>query len=254
MKWTIFVVISALIFGCSSKLPSTEKKVEKAPEKVITRDEAMGSLPCFKCHSYQKFSGQPQKGVFSHRIHVKTGFHCNQCHDFKGHRHIVVDRDVCGNCHGIKMIAFNKSTMPSKFNHELHAKKMGCKECHPKVFLMKAGTAHVLMSDINNGVYCGACHNGKKAFASSECTKCHEMKKFDKELHYKVDGIGNVAFSHKFHTAMFSCNDCHTKIFAMKKTQGKMKMDDINAGKFCGACHNGKAASDASDCSKCHKM
>ncbi len=255
MRWAIFVIISALMFGCSSKLPSVneKKKAEKAPEKIISRDEALGTLPCFKCHSYQKFSGQPVKGIFSHQIHTKTGYHCNQCHDFKGHKHITVNRDLCGNCHGIRMISFNKTVMPSRFNHEAHARKFGCRECHPNVFLMKAGTAHITMKDIDSGVYCGACHNGKKAFASSECTQCHEMKKFEKEFVYKVDGIGNVVFSHKFHTAAFSCNDCHTKIFAMKKTQGKMKMDDINNGKYCGACHNGNVASPASDCGKCHK-
>lgn len=114
---------------------------------------------------------------------------------------------------------------------------------------MKAGTASVTMKDIDRGAYCGACHNGKKAFASSECTRCHEMKKFDKDLLYKVEGIGNVTFSHKFHTGMFSCDDCHTKYFAMKKTQGKMKMDRMNEGKLCGACHSGNI----SDCAKCHK-
>ncbi len=254
MRLILSILVSALILGCSSRLPSMDqKKSEGAPEKVVSRDEAIGGLPCFKCHSYQKFSGQPKKGIFSHQIHTKTGYHCNQCHDFQGHKHITVNRDACGRCHNIKTIAFNKTAMPAKFNHEAHAKAKGCRDCHPTVFLMKAGTAQIAMKDIYNRAYCGACHNGKKAFSSSECTKCHDMKKFDKELAYKVDGVGNVKFSHKFHTSAFACNDCHTKIFAMKKTQGKMKMDDINAGKYCGACHNGNVAADPSDCSKCHK-
>lgn len=254
MRWAIFVVISALMFGCSSKLPSAAEKKhpEKAPEKVISRDEAYGSLPCFKCHSYQKFSGQPRKGIFSHQIHTKTGYHCNQCHDFKGHRHITINKNVCGNCHGIRVIAFNKTSMPSRFNHESHTRKTGCRECHPKVFVMKSGSSQVTMKDIDNGLFCGACHNGKKAFPSSDCSKCHDLKKFDKELTYQTS-FGAVAFSHKFHTAAFSCGDCHTKLFKMKKTQGKMKMDDINAGKYCGACHNGNVASPATECMKCHK-
>jgi c(7)-type cytochrome triheme protein len=108
------------------------------------------------------------------------------------------------------------------------------------------------MKDINNGAYCGACHNGKEAFASSECAKCHNLKGFNKELKYKVDGIGDVKFSHEFHTAAFSCDNCHPKLFDMKKTKGKMTMDAINKGKFCGSCHNGKTASDATECGKCH--
>lgn len=257
MRWiTLFIIGALIIGGCTSKLPfpDDKKKAEKAPEKVITVDEAVGGLPCFKCHSYKKFSESPGKGVFSHQVHIRTSYHCNQCHDFKGHEHISINRNVCGNCHGIKTITFNKTSMPSKFNHESHAKMFGCKECHPGVFLMKSGAANVTMKDIYNGAYCGACHNGKKAFPSSDCTKCHDMKSFDKEFVYKVEGIGNVAFSHKFHTLAFSCSECHPKLFAMKKTQGKMKMDDMYAGKLCGACHNGNIASQVTDCGKCHKQ
>jgi len=117
---------------------------------------------------------------------------------------------------------------------------------------MSAGAARVSMKDINNGEYCGACHNGKEAFPSSECARCHSLKSFDKELKYKVDGIGNVAFSHAFHTSAFSCDNCHPKLFGMKKTEGKMTMDDMNKGKYCGSCHNGNVASAVTDCGKCH--
>ncbi|KAF0144239.1 MAG: hypothetical protein FD156_2055 [Nitrospirae bacterium] len=252
MRWLILVlIISSLALGCSHK---TEKgHAEKAPEKVISKDEAIGSLPCFKCHSYEKFSGVPKKGVFSHKIHINTGYHCNQCHDFYGHKHMVINRSLCSSCHNIKVISFKKTSMPSRFNHEAHSKKVSCKECHPRVFLMKAGSAQITMKDIYSGAYCGVCHNGQKAFASSECNKCHDMKGFDKELVYKVEGLGPVTFSHKFHAGTFPCDECHPKLFAMKKTQGKMPMDKINEGKFCGACHNGSIASPATDCTKCHK-
>jgi len=251
MRWLILVIISSLIIGCSPKIE--KGKSEGIPNKIISRDEAVGSLPCFKCHSYQKFSAAPQKGVFSHRIHMNTGYHCNQCHNFEGHKRIAINRNLCGNCHNIKVISFKKTGMPLRFNHESHSKMFSCKECHPKIFLMKAGTAHVTMRDIDKGAYCGACHNGQTAFLSSECNRCHEMKGFDKELVYKMEGMGSVTFSHKFHTGVFPCNECHPKLFAMKKTQGKMPMDKINEGKFCGNCHNGNVASPASDCSKCHK-
>ncbi|MGE5304174.1 MAG: cytochrome c3 family protein [Alphaproteobacteria bacterium] len=66
-----------------------------------------------------------------------------------------------------------------------------------------------------------------------------------------------VTFSHKFHVTekKLGCPECHTKIFQMKKLSAKMKMADINAGKFCGSCHNGTkafAAKDPKDCGKCH--
>ena len=69
--------------------------------------------------------------------------------------------------------------------------------------------------------------------------------------------MGKVVFDGKSHaSAGLKCPDCHTKIFPMKKDAGKMKMADINAGKGCGTCHNGDKAfkaSDAANCSKCHK-
>jgi len=249
----IVTLITALLAGCT--LPKGESaKTDQPAVKIISRDQAIGGLPCFRCHSFDKFSAQPEKGIFSHRLHIDSGYHCNQCHEFQGHKHISLNKDVCGNCHSIKNITFNKTAMPSRFDHEAHTKRYSCNECHPKLFLMKAGSARITMRDINNGAYCGDCHNGKKAFPSSECTRCHNTARgFNKDLVYKVDGMGPVIFSHTFHTASFSCENCHPKIFAMKKTQGKMTMDAMNKGKQCGACHNGTIATAVTECGKCHK-
>jgi c(7)-type cytochrome triheme protein len=251
MRWLVVLIVSALMIGCMPKIEK-EKKAEDIPEKVVSRDEAIKSLPCFSCHSYQKFSAS-QKGMFPHQKHLDVGYHCNQCHEPIGHRQIVVNMDVCANCHNIKVIAFKKTVFPSQFNHESHSRMYGCKECHPKIFLMSAGATLVTMKDIYKGAYCGACHDGKKAFSSTECSKCHNVKGFAKELTYKIEGIGSVIFSHKFHTDAFACDSCHPNLFNMKKTQGKMKMDDMYDGKLCGACHNGNIAASVSDCGKCHK-
>lgn len=246
-----FIIIGSLIVGCAPKMEK-EKSAEQQ-EKIISKDEAVGALPCFKCHSYQRFSSEPRKGIFPHTVHMNTGYHCNQCHTIEGHKRMTINRDICGNCHNIKVISLKKTIMPSRFNHESHSKLFGCKECHSKIFLMKAGTAHISMKDINAGEYCGACHNGKKAFPSSECNKCHDLKGFNRELLYHVKGFGPVTFSHKFHAGSFPCEECHPRLFSMKRTQGKMTMEKINEGKFCGACHNGNIASPASECNKCHK-
>lgn len=64
--------------------------------------------------------------------------------------------------------------------------------------------------------------------------------------------FGTVVFDGKTHAdAGLRCNDCHTKIFKMKKGSDTFKMADINAGKFCGECHNGEKAFKASDPAKC---
>jgi c(7)-type cytochrome triheme protein len=251
MRAVIFVLITFLLISCVPKQPEKER-LQKEPEIIVSRDEALRGLPCFGCHSYEKFT-TIEKGMFSHQQHIDSGYHCNQCHDVKGHKHIIINRDVCNSCHNLKKITLKKTLLPSNFDHESHSSLFGCKECHPNLFAMKVGSSTITMNDIYKGEYCGACHNGKKAFSSSECSKCHNIKGFEKDLTYKVEGIGNVIFSHKFHTTAFGCDSCHPKLFAMKKTQGRMKMDDMYNGKYCGACHNGNIASPASDCQKCHR-
>lgn len=249
MRWAIILVIMlSLTLGCSPR--AGKEKITEKPERIVTVDEVYGDLPCFKCHSFQNFIS-PKRGTFPHPIHRDKGYHCNQCHSFKAHSFMKTNTNLCNDCHNLKVVGFSYTEMPSRFDHDKHA-SVGCKECHPNLFPMKKGITRISMDAIYKGSYCGACHNGKKAFSSSECSRCHEMKGFSKELRYKVEGIGDVVFSHKLHTTMFSCDHCHPKSFPMKKTKGKMTMEEINKGKYCGTCHNGSIASPASDCGKCH--
>jgi len=63
------------------------------------------------------------------------------------------------------------------FDGKVHADKGSkCADCHPKIFPMKKGTK-MTMAEINDGKYCGVCHNGQQAFKSSEqanCEQCHK--------------------------------------------------------------------------------
>jgi c(7)-type cytochrome triheme protein len=68
--------------------------------------------------------------------------------------------------------------------------------------------------------------------------------------------MGKVVFDGKNHAeAGMKCEDCHSKIFKMRKGSTVMTMTDITAGKFCGTCHNGTkafAAKDKGNCEICH--
>jgi c(7)-type cytochrome triheme protein len=70
---------------------------------------------------------------------------------------------------------------------------------------------------------------------------------------------GKVTFDAKAHADKgLKCPECHTKpkLFEMKKGKDKFTMADMNEGKFCGACHDGKKAFSVkteADCAKCHK-
>ena len=74
---------------------------------------------------------------------------------------------------------------PVIFSHEAHQKaKLQCADCHTKIFEFKIGAAKakdkkaLSMDNLKAGKYCGVCHDGKKAFASSgDCMKCHNGSK-----------------------------------------------------------------------------
>ncbi len=64
------------------------------------------------------------------------------------------------------------------FEGKVHADKgLKCNDCHPAIFKMKKGADAITMKDINDGKFCGTCHNGTKAFSTKDaanCAKCHK--------------------------------------------------------------------------------
>jgi len=73
-----------------------------------------------------------------------------------------------------------------------------------------------------------------------------------------VAGEGKVTFSHEIHTEKnkMACKECHPALFQTKKGADVLKMADMEAGKNCGACHNGEKAfsvKDQAKCGNCHK-
>ncbi len=175
-------------------------------------------------------------------------------------------------------IYYSKPLKSVLFSHKIHADELGltCDMCHMKLFDMQALAAQekpdFTMNSLYKGKYCGACHDGKMAFASNtQCARCHGgVKEYDaalekekknptpkpsrapKALVYKPKDIGQVTFSHEFHTKSFGCKSCHDGLFALKKGGSKMKMDAMYTGGFCGKCHDGKTASEVTECAKCH--
>ena len=84
---------------------------------------------------------------------------------------------------------------PVVFPHWLHRAKFTCRLCHVDLgFSMIAQETDVKESDNQNGLYCGACHNGNEAFAAEEttaqgevvqnCKRCHSGGPGEAELEY----------------------------------------------------------------------
>ena len=63
---------------------------------------------------------------------------------------------------------------PVVFPHSIHRVHFRCNVCHGELgFDMKAGANKIEMSNIIQGQYCGACHNGKLAWGAASCQRCH---------------------------------------------------------------------------------
>jgi c(7)-type cytochrome triheme protein len=63
------------------------------------------------------------------------------------------------------------------YSHEFHVMKAGlkCTDCHYKVFDTHVARKKMTMADMEKGLYCGACHDGQRAFTvKGNCDKCHK--------------------------------------------------------------------------------
>ncbi len=73
---------------------------------------------------------------------------------------------------------------------------------------------------------------------------------------FEVKSAGNVVFSHDNHVGGvgLKCTDCHDSLYITKEKHKAVSMAQMQKGKSCGACHNGKKAFDVkAACNNCHK-
>jgi len=70
------------------------------------------------------------------------------------------------------------TTPAAVFPHWFHRIRYKCYVCHPDLFAMKAGANAITMDAIQQGKFCGACHNGKIAWGVGfdTCNRCHVGK------------------------------------------------------------------------------
>lgn len=205
---------------------------------------------------------------------------------------------------------------PVVFSHWVHRAKFTCRLCHVDIgFAMSANGTEMREEDNRKGYYCGACHNGKYAFAAiarkpggeelRNCDRCHSLGKDvprqfdfstytaglpkgrfgnnidweaaeldgkiklvdtlpevsvkrkplevpkDYSIEAKLQGLPEIIFSHKKHAVWNGCELCHPDIYSVKTGTTKYSMEDVFAGRFCGACH-GSVAFPTTDCQRCH--
>ena len=75
------------------------------------------------------------------------------------------------------------------------------------------------------------------------------------DITFSVKDQGNVFFSHDVHVVKngLRCAECH-RLYAISNMRGGATMNDMQKGKYCGACHNARRAFGVREsCGRCHK-
>jgi c(7)-type cytochrome triheme protein len=243
------MIISTAALGLGVELKDITFTTKDAGKVVFSHKTHLGkktrtasNLSCKTCHE----SGKLKMRHYT-MAEMEKGKSCGACHDGAQAFNLA----KCTRCHKVKEITYKvKETGPVLFSHNRHLRTMQCSSCHSSIF--KAGpNPRTTMAQMEKGKSCGACHDGKGGFKLSECVKCHPFK--DKS--YTVADAGDVLFSHKFHTGMYSCSECHPRLYLPGKGNVAVTMAGMEAQNSCGACHDGKSAFTVKEnCEKCHQM
>lgn len=70
-----------------------------------------------------------------------------------------------------------------------------------------------------------------------------------------MDDVPPAIFPHWIHRMQYKCAACHDELFKMKAGSSAITMNGMQERRWCGACHDGKAAfeSNFDTCSRCHR-
>jgi c(7)-type cytochrome triheme protein len=99
-----------------------------------------------------------------------------------------------------------RQVKPVYFSHWTHRTRYTCRVCHWELdFAFKSGQTEITEKDNRNGLYCGACHDGKTAFGHGEenCDRCHSGRLLaDREKFALLrDGLQKDNFGNKINWA-----------------------------------------------------
>ena len=176
------------------------------------------------------------------------------------------------------------------FRHTTHVAltENNCLACHnppAPIFKILHPVRRTSHEEMSAGKTCGACHDGKKAFGTTEsenCQLCHAAAEAapaaaageaggregatpapapraspkDVRLAANEGSPGAVTFRHSGHGgATAKCSRCHPSLFPMKASGKPLDYQGMLQGATCGTCHNGKEAfgvDDSDRCERCH--
>lgn len=78
------------------------------------------------------------------------------------------------------------------------------------------------------------------------------------DITFMVSNAGDVVYNHDVHVEKLGlgCSECHYRVFARAahNIRDKATMTEMQNGKSCGSCHNGRRAFGVDkNCSRCHQ-
>jgi len=87
----------------------------------------------------------------------------------------LVSADSYGTIVMKRTVGDKKDTRPVLFAHWSHRTRHTCSVCHADLGIsIKAGETVVTHKELDKGAVCGACHDGRRAFATTtSCERCH---------------------------------------------------------------------------------
>jgi len=208
--------------------------------------------------------------VFDHWAH-RSQYTCRLCHVDIGFGLKAGSTDIkaadnmkgmyCGVCHNGKMQHNGKALFAACSTDKTDMKR--CDRCHSQGKNVKpetdfaAATAKLPKDKFGNGV------NWEKAAEDGtihltdfiegvSIKKSAQPIEKDFAIQPKVQGKGEIIFSHKKHSFWNGCEVCHPELFkGGKRGTTTYSMNEINQGKFCGECHT-TVAFPVADCERCH--
>lgn len=230
---------------CHTSTKEITFDIKDAGKVTFSHDFHKGMYACGDCHNKVFRTGSESRRYSM--AEMEKGQSCGACHNGKTAFTVAGN---CGKCHPVKDITF---TDDAAFSHTKHLEMYKCADCHNQLFKAGPDNKRHTMGEMEKGASCGACHDGNTGFSvKGDCNRCH---KTTIEVTFKVPETGATLFSHKFHTGMYKCTDCHNSIFATGKAAKRYKMADMEQGRSCGACHDAKTAfSVKENCEKCHPV
>ncbi len=253
MKFLIFlllltVVLSLPLTASADFKQTLQIKTQNAGNIPFSHEKHLNNLNsnCSACHN-TIFHITSKKNPTVTMAEMENGKSCGACHNKDNPR--TPQLKSCTICHAVDAVSI---TIPDfgmvSFKHSKHLGMYTCNDCHNELFKTNKTNPHFSMLQMQQGKSCGSCHDGKTGFSvKGDCVKCHQVG--------DIQLAGGSVFSHVAHLEMsYNCSECHNKVFVPGPNRVSHTMLDMESGKSCGYCHNGKAAfSVKGDCQKCHK-